>query len=209
MEPNMTASSSQRVALQRKSLLAGVLAIALLLIAAPAARAQNESVGSINIDYSYLRANSSGNGGSFSADGGTILGRFNLRAPLSIVGELQGYSFRDQPTGTKGQMLIYVFGPELQVPIHRSRWAVSADVLFGGGYLRGENPVQTAAENSWVFDFGPGLIANFHDRFSVQVVKVEYLMTNFERFNGAAGRQNDMRISTGFTFNLQKRRGYR
>jgi hypothetical protein len=34
-------------------------------------------------------------------------------------------------------------------------------------------------------------------------------MTNFERFNGAAGRQNDLRISTGFTFNIRTRRGYR
>jgi hypothetical protein len=211
MDPNNRAMKPQSVALHSKIHVAGFLALvlALVLIAAPAARAQNETVGQINVDYSYLRANSSGNGGTFSGDGGTILAGLALRGPISIVGEFQGYTFRDQPTGTKGQMLIYVFGPELQAPIHHSRWALSADVLFGGGYLRGENPVQTASENAFVFDFGPGIIANFHDRFSVQVVKVEYLMTNFERFNGAAGRQNDMRISTGFTFNIRRRDTYR
>jgi hypothetical protein len=208
MEPNSTSNSSQRVAWQRKSFLAGFAAFALLFIAAPAARAQNENVGSINFDYSYLRLDSSGNGGAFSAVGGTVMGGFDIRGPLSIVGELQGYSFQGQPVGTKGQMLIYVFGPELQVPVHHSRLSLSADVLFGGGYLRGEESGQVASSNSFVFDFGPGLIANVRDRWSIQIVKVEYLMTNFQRNNGEAGRQNDMRISAGFTFNLQRRRSY-
>ena len=209
MDPNNTAMKSQTLARTRKALFAGFVACALLLIAALPARAQRETVASINVDYSYLRADSSGNGGVFSGAGGTLLGSFNIRPPLSIVGEIQGYSFLGQPTGTKGQMVIYVFGPELQAPIFHSRWSLTADVLFGGGYLRGENPVQTASENAFVFDFGPGLIANVHDRWSIQVAKVEYLMTNFERFNGAAGRQNDLRISTGFTFNIRTRRGYR
>jgi hypothetical protein len=209
MDPNNIAMKSPAVAAQRKTLIAAIVAFALLLIAAPPARAQSENAASINVDYSYLRADSSGNGGVFSGAGGTVMGGFNIRPLLSIVGELQGYSFLGQPTGTKGQMVIYVFGPEVRAPIFHSRWALSADVLFGGGYLRGENPVQTASENSFVFDFGPGLIANVNDRWSIQVAKVEYLMTNFERFNGAAGRQNDLRISSGFTFNFRRNRGYR
>ncbi|MGB6431286.1 MAG: outer membrane beta-barrel protein [Candidatus Acidiferrales bacterium] len=208
MEPNRTSNSSHTVTWQRKNLLAALVTFALLLIAAPAARAQNTNVGSINVDYSYLRADSSGNGGVFSAVGGTIMGGFDIRGPLSIVGEVQGYSFQGQPVGTKGQMLIYVFGPELQVPIHHSPISVSADVLFGGGYLRGEESGQVASSNAFVFDFGPGLIANVRDRWSIQIVKVEYLMTNFARNDGAAGRQNDMRISAGFTFNFQRRRTY-
>jgi hypothetical protein len=209
MDPNNTAMKSQTLAWKRKNLFAGLVACALLLIAALPARAQNEHVASINVDYSYLRADSSGNGGVFSGAGGTVLGGFNIFPSLSIVGELQGYSFLGQPAGTKGQMVIYVFGPEVQAPIFHSHFALTADVLFGGGYLRGENATQTASENSFVFDFGPGLVANVNDRWSIQIAKVEYLMTNFERSNGASGRQNDMRISTGFTFNIRSRRGYR
>jgi Outer membrane protein beta-barrel domain len=204
MEPNSSAMKSPTIAFQRKSL-AGLAAFALLLIASPAARAQDERAGSIDVDYSYLRLDSSGNGGIFSATGGTVEGAVALRGPLSIIGEVQGYSFQGQPAGTKGQMLIYVFGPELEVPIRHSRWAIQADVLGGGGYLRGEESGQVARENSFVFDFGEGLIVNVHDRWSIELVKVEYLMTNFQRTDGDAGRQNDMRISAGFIFNIQKR----
>jgi len=134
-----------------------------------------------------------------------VLGAFTIMPPLSIVGELGGYTFRGQPAGTSGQMFTYTFGPELQVPIHNSRWAASADVLFGGGYLRGEESGQTASENAFVMSIGVGLIANVRDRWSIEMVKVKYVSTGFQRTNGQPGLQNDMQISAGFIFNIQGR----
>jgi hypothetical protein len=56
----------------------------------------------LSADYSYLRANSSGGGGSFNSQGGNVTATtWNWKPWLGVA--VAGYNFSGQPPGVKGR----------------------------------------------------------------------------------------------------------
>ena len=98
----------------------------------------------LSADYSYLRANSSGGGGSFNSQGGNVTGTWNWKPWLGVAGDVAGYNFGGQPPGVKGRLFTYTAGPRLCSRSERTRWVFFAHALAGYAHLSGSVNDQSA-----------------------------------------------------------------
>ena len=161
----------------------------------------------VSTDYSYLRADSSGGGGSFNASGGSATAAWNVRPWLGLVGDFGAYQFADQPAGVDGRMFTYAFGPRFSTRSEHGTLRPFAQFLAGGASLTGNLNGQHASENGFALIAGVGVDARVQPHFSIRILEADYLMTRFDRTNNTPGFQNDLRVSTGivFRFDLSRR----
>jgi hypothetical protein len=156
----------------------------------------------VSTGYSYLRANSSGGGGSFNDSGGTGEVVWNVRPWLGLVGDLGGYHFGGQAAGVDEQMFTYTFGSRYWLRPRFGLLHPFAQFLLGGATLTGNLNGQHTGENGFAILAGGGVDARIQSHFAIRVVEVDYLMTRFDRSIGTPGIQNDFRVSTGIVFHF-------
>jgi hypothetical protein len=176
-----------------------LLLLALLALLPLSARCQEQQV-EVSTEYSYLRANSSGGGGSFNALGGSANAVWNVKPWLGLVADFAGYHFEGQPAGVDARMFTYTFGPRYSFRGDRGRLHPFAQFLLGGTTLSASLTGQHAGENGFAILAGGGVDARVQTHFSIRIVEADYLMTRYDRVVGTPGYQNDLRISTGVIF---------
>jgi len=181
------------------------LLLALLALFPLSARCQEQQV-EVSTQYSYLRANSSGGGGSFNALGGSANAVWNVKPWLGLAGDFSGYHFEGQPAGVDARMFTYTFGPRYSFRRERGRLHPFAQFLLGGTTLSASLTGQHAGKNGFAILAG-GVDARVQAHLSIRIVEADYLMTRYDRVVGTPGYQNDLRISTGvvFRFDVDRR----
>jgi Outer membrane protein beta-barrel domain len=172
---------------------------ALLAFSPLSARCQDQKV-EVSTDYSYLRANPAGSGGSFNASGGSATAVWNAVPHLGLVADFGGYQFGGQPAGVDAHMLTYTFGPRFSLRSDHGLLHPFGEFLIGGATLTANLGGQPARENGLAVIAGVGVDAHVQTHFSVRIVEVDYLMTRFDRTTNTPSYQNDVRISTGIVF---------
>ncbi|MGB7549831.1 MAG: hypothetical protein WBM14_18995 [Terracidiphilus sp.] len=170
--------------------------------------------------YSYLRAVPTMAAGNRLVwmNGGSTSIAFNVNRYLGLVGDFGLYTnsevkFTGGYTGTVDvnnsnvAALTYLFGPRLSYRKY-DRIVPFAQVLFGGVHanlvtLAGctVNCTLLPTQSSFAMTAGGGLDLRVHRHFAIRIIQAEYLMTRFTSYTtGAAGMQNDMRLSSGIVF---------
>ena len=176
------------------------------LVALAPVRAQCQIIpGEVSLNYSYLRANSSGTGGSFNTNGASASAAWKIKSQVSLVADFGGYHFGSQFQGVGGRLLTYTFGPRITLPEYRGRWVPFGQLLLGAGRVSGTVGSLTAAENGFVMLAGGGVNARFRERVTIRVLEVNYLMTRFVRVTGTPGTQNDIRVSSGMVLRFGRK----
>jgi hypothetical protein len=161
----------------------------------------------VSTDYSYLRANSSGGGGSFNASGGSATAVWNVKQWLGLVADFSGYHFGGQPAGVDARMFTYTFGTRFSPYFGHGPLHPFGQFLLGGATLSASLTGQHAGENGFTILAGGGVDARIQAHIAIRCVEVDYLMTRFDRTVGTPGYQNDLRVSTGlvFRFDIDRR----
>ena len=177
--------------------------ISLFLIPEPA-RCQEAKL-DFSADYSYLRANSSGGGGSFNSQGGNVTGTWNWKPWLGVAGDVAGYNFGGQPPGVKGRLFTYTAGPRLCSRSERTRWVFFAHALAGYAHLSGSVDGESASANGFALIAGGGADWRVFPGLAVRVFEADYLMTRVTRLTNTPGIQNDVRLSAGLVVYFGRR----
>jgi hypothetical protein len=159
----------------------------------------------VSVSYSFLQANSSGNGGAFNANGGNLTAVWMLKPRIDLLADFGGYHFGGQPGGVDGRLLTYTAGPRLSFRKESRRWTPFCQLLLGAGRVSGSSGNLTAAENGFVLLAGGGVNLRFRAHVDIHALEVNYLMTRFVRVTGTSGTQNDFRISSGLVFRLGRK----
>jgi len=143
----------------------------------------------INFDPgSYRNFNELGATGSFT---------YNANRWLGIVGEVGGYRFDRQVSGTiSGNMQTYLFGPRLNLR-RFDHFVPFGEVLFGAA--RGSSQLTgDQSQSAFALAVGGGVDVVLTRYLAWRFFQADYLMTNFSgTLLGANGRQNNFRIGTG------------
>jgi opacity protein-like surface antigen len=151
--------------------------------------------------YSYIRANPSASGSSFSLNGGSASVAYNFNNWLSGVADFGGYHTTNGPaSGLDGTLSTYLFGP--RVSYRRfGRITPFGEVLFGVAH-GGASLLNTAnSQNAFAMTVGGGVDYRVSSRLSIRPLKVDYLLTRFNGLNTInAQNQNNLRVSTGIVF---------
>jgi opacity protein-like surface antigen len=165
-----------------------VLPAVLLVILAPAARAQDVPKFDVYGGYSYMSITSAGNGNTLSADGWEVAGTFNLSHWLGIT--LDG-------NGTyccSGQYLYTIMaGP--QFAFRKEKQVYFLHALFGTADAKGLS--ETGDDFTWAA--GGGIDWMIKPGWSIRAPQVDYINTHF-----LSGSQSDWRISVGIVFHFGK-----
>jgi len=159
----------------------------------------------LSADYSYLRANSSGGGGSFNSQGGNVTGTWNWKPWLGVAGDVAGYNFGGQPPGVKGRLFTFTAGPRLCSRSERTRWVFFAHALAGYAHLSGSVDDQSASANGFALIAGGGADWRVFPGLAVRVFEADYLMTRVTRLTNTPGIQNDVRLSAGLVVYFGRR----
>ena len=159
----------------------------------------------LSADYSYLRANSSGGGGSFDSQGGNVTATWNWKPWLGVAADVAGYNFGGQPQGVTGRLFTYTGGPRLCSRSERTRWVFFAHALTGYAHLSGSVDGQSASANGFALIAGGGADWRILPRLAVRVFEADYLMTRVTRLTNTPGIQNDMRLSCGLVVYFGRR----
>jgi len=143
----------------------------------------------INFDPgSFRNFNELGATGSFT---------YNANRWLGIVGEVGGYRFDRQVSGTiSGNMQTYLFGPRLNLR-RFDHFVPFGEVLFGAA--RGSSQLTgDQSQSAFALAVGGGVDVVLTRYLAWRFFQADYLMTNFSgTLLGANGRQNNFRIGTG------------
>jgi hypothetical protein len=189
--------TNRSAAKSRRLLLLALLALPALF---PHSAWGQEQRVEVSTDYSYLRANSSGGGGSFNALGGSATAVWNVKPWLGLAADFAGYHFEGQPASVDARMFTYTFGPRFSPRMGHGPLHFFGQFLLGGTTLSASLTGQHAGENGFAIMAGGGVDARVQTHLAIRCVEVDYLMTRYDRTVGTTGYQNDVRISTGLVF---------
>lgn len=162
----------------------------------------------IGLSYTYLRSNIlpgcncvSLNGGSAEA-GVTLVPRLRALADLTLV-----HRGGITPDGYALTQFTYTFGVRAFPLPPEKRLQPFGEILLGGAHASGSlAPANTGigtANNSFAFQTGGGLAYRLLRHVTLRAIQADYLLTTFS--NGAANRQNDLRLSSGINVEFLKR----
>jgi outer membrane protein OmpA-like peptidoglycan-associated protein len=172
------------------------------------------------LGYSYVRALPTLAVGNriMWLNGGSTSVAFNLNRYLGLVADFGAYTnSKVQYTGAYTStvnvdnpnvaVLSYLFGPRLSFRQH-DRFTPFVQALFGGAranqvILNGCTFSCTLlpTESAFAWTAGGGLDLRVRRHIAIRLIQAEYLMTGFSNYTtGAAGKQNDMRLSAGIVF---------
>lgn len=151
-------------------------------------------------------------------NGGSASLAFNVNRYLGLVADVGDYTnsqmrFQGGYTSTvnvnnaNSAVLSYLFGPRLSYRRY-DRFTPFAQVLFGGVHANEIvldnctfSCVLLPAESSFAMTAGGGLDVRVSRHLAIRPIQAEYMMTRFTNYDtGAAGTQNDMRLSAGVVF---------
>jgi hypothetical protein len=175
-----------------------------LFLVPQSARGQEAKL-DLSADYSYLRANSSGGGGSFNSQGGNVTGTWNWKPWLGVAADVAGYNFGGQPPGVQGRLFTYTAGPRLRSRSERTRWVFFAHALAGYAHLSGSVDGESASANGFALIAGGGVDWRVLPRLAVRFFEADYLMTRVTRLTNTPGIQNDGRLSAGLVVYFGRR----
>ena len=150
--------------------------------------------------------------------GGSASVAFNLNRYLGLVADVGDYTnsqmrFQGAYTSTVNvnnaneAVLSYPFGPRLSYRKY-DRITPFAQVLAGGVHANAITLTNCTfsctllpSESAFAMTAGGGLDVRVYHHFAIRVIQAEYMMTRFTNYDtGAAGTQNDMRLSAGVVF---------
>lgn len=172
------------------------------------------------LGYSYLQAVPELAVGNRLAwlHGGSASVAFNMNRYLGLVADVGDYTnsqmrFQGAYTSTvnvntaNAAVLSYLFGPRLSYRKY-DRITPFAQVLFGGVHANAITLTNCTfsctllpSESAFAMTAGGGLDVRVYHHFAIRVIQAEYMMTRFTNYTtGAAGTQNDMRLSAGVVF---------
>jgi opacity protein-like surface antigen len=191
--------------MKRLALLCGAL-----LLFAGASLAQDSPKFEAFGGYSYLRANSSGNGYNFNGGSGSLA--YNFTPMLGVVADFGGYHWSQ--TAADATVVTYLFGPKLA--FRHGPFTPFAQVLVGGAHASGSlygvncgvrvHPEGTPcnannSDNAFSMSAGGGVDWNATTHIGVRLFQAEYLLTKFSGFGANGGdNENNFRLSTGVVF---------
>lgn len=178
----------------------GLLTISLF---GSAANAQEEPKVDVFAGYSYVRVNPSTAGTpNFSLNGGEASLSYHVKDWLSGVADFGGYTNGSLPvTGTSGTLSTYLFGPRVSYRSYR-RFTPFGEALFGVAHAGGTIAGGPGTHNVLGMAFGAGVNYRLTNRFSLQPLKVDYLLTRFSEGTPNNQTQNNLRASTGIVIHF-------
>ena len=154
--------------------------------------------------YTFVHANAPpGLCGCFSANGGYASLAFNLPRGFALVADLA--AVHASTVGSTGQNITvfnFLFGPRYSFRAGSSRFTPYAQVLGGGSQ---ELSSYTAVQNvhGAAFSVGGGVTTPVNRHFGWTIVEADWIGSRIP--NAQNNLQNDLRISTGFSFRLGPR----
>lgn len=174
-----------------------VCLLALLVIFGIPAHAQEYSKVDVFAGYSLFRATPATSGfNSFTLNGGSASGAFNINNWLGGVADFGGYHNGNiLNTGASGTLYTYLFGPRVSYRKY-DRFTPFGQVLFGGAHAS-STTFAAGSEHAFAWALGGGLDARVNNRFSVRLGQLEYLMTRFGELGSGSKTQNNFRFSAG------------
>lgn len=180
--------------------LVGLLALSLF---GSTANAQEEPKVDVFAGYSYVRVNPSTAGvPNFSLNGGEAYGTYHFKDWLSGVADFGGYTNGSLPvTGRSGTLTTYLFGPRASYRSYR-RFTPFGEALFGVAHAGGAIAGSPGTHNVLGMAFGVGVNYRLTNRFSLQPLKVDYLLTRFSEGTLNNQNQNNLRASTGIVIHF-------
>ena len=154
--------------------------------------------------YTYVHANAPpALCGCFSANGGYGSAVFNLPRGFSLVADLAAVHAGNIGGATQSITVFnYLFGPRYSLRGVSKRFVPYAQVLGGGSE---EMSSYTAVQNRMgsAFSVGGGVSTTLRPHFGWTIVEADWFQSRLP--NAKNNLQNDVRVSTGFTFRLGPR----
>jgi hypothetical protein len=158
----------------------------------------------VSAGYTYLHANAPpGQCGCFSANGGYGSVVFNMPRGFSLVADLA--AVHAATVGTTAQSITvfnYLFGPRYTFRTVSRRFQPYGQVLGGGSQ---ELSSYTAVQNisGGALGVGGGVSTTLSPHFGWTIVEADWIHSWIP--NAQNNLQNDLRVSSGFTFRLGPR----
>jgi len=157
----------------------------------------------IGLNYTYVRANAGPEAcGCFSMNGGGGNLVINMPHGVSLVADLQA-THANNINGTPQSITVfdYLFGPRYSYRT-AGRCTPSAQVLLGGSEeISNDGPL--ADGTAFALGAGGGVSRVLNRHFAWNIVEVDYVYSRLP--NAVNDHQNDLRVTTGFTFRIGPR----
>jgi len=157
----------------------------------------------IGLNYTYVRANAGPEAcGCFSMNGGGGNLVINMPHGVSLVADLQA-THANNINGTPQSITVfdYLFGPRYSYRT-AGRFTPYAQVLLGGSEeISNYGPL--ANGTAFALGAGGGVSRVLNRHFAWNIVEVDYVYSRLP--NAVNDHQNDLRVTTGFTFRIGPR----
>jgi outer membrane immunogenic protein len=145
--------------------------------------------------------------GCFWMQGGRAEANASFGQHLSVVAEVAGEQTASIDSAHQSLSFVtYLFGPRYSLR-NRTRAVPFAQFLLGGVHgfdaLFPSVSSSAAVPDALAFAPGGGINVNLSRRFALRAVQADYLQTCLP--NGAANRQNHLRLSAGIVFRFRGR----
>jgi outer membrane immunogenic protein len=189
--------------------LRSVLPVTLLFVLSGILHAQAISMGGfhgeiprfeVGANYNYFHANAPpGQCGCFSLNGGSGTILMNLTPTWAAIADI-AVAHANQVDGTSQNITIvnYLFGARY-TRRNSSRFVPYGEAMFGGA-KEDVNFEFTINRNSFGLAAGGGVSTQIKRRWGVTLAQFDYVYTQIP--NAQNDRQNNIRISTGVTYNF-------
>jgi outer membrane immunogenic protein len=185
-------------------LLAPLAAIATLLGLSHLARAQSGSSFSVGTGYTFVRTNVLPGCNCVGLEGGSAEVQYRFVPHLAALADVTvAHRSGITPDGYSLTQTAYTLGFRYWPAQPGVRLRPFADVRLGEAHASGNlspHNVFAGSSNAFAMQTGGGLQIGIGSRWTLQPIQAEYLLTTFA--NGAANRQNDLRVSSGLLFRL-------
>jgi outer membrane immunogenic protein len=154
----------------------------------------------LGLNYNYFHANAPpGQCGCFGLNGGSATFLYNLTPAWGAVADIAlAHANNVDNTSQNITIFNYLFGPRYSVRTS-SRFVPYGEVLFGGA--KEDVNIQFAINrNAFGIAAGGGVTTRLKPRLGITIVQADWIYTRIP--NAVNNRQNDVRISTGFTYSF-------
>jgi outer membrane immunogenic protein len=156
----------------------------------------------LGANYNYFHANAPpGHCGCFSLNGGSATVVYNITSRWAAVADFTiGHATNVDNSMQNITIFNYLFGPRYTRRM-KSRFVPYGQILLGGA-REDVNFQFTINRQSFGLLAGGGVTTQLKHRFGLTLGEVDWIHTRIP--NAVNNSQNDIRISTGVTFNLSR-----
>jgi hypothetical protein len=151
-------------------------------------------------NYNYFHANAPpGHCGCFMLNGGSATVVYNINSTWAGVADLTlGHANNVNNSGQNITIFDYLFGPRYTRRMS-SRYVPYGQVMLGGA-REDVNFEFAINRNAFAVLAGGGVTTKLKNRFGLTLGEVDWIYSRIP--NAVNNRQNDLRISTGFTYHF-------